>query len=154
MSSIEAIDEYNIKLTFDVGAEEFEKGLRHSYNKNKNYFVIQGFRKGKAPRKFIEKQYGEDIFFEDAINFVLGGAYEQAIKEQNLHLQRKLQSLSQINGCAKLLLAFLRLKHDTDANYVGFFSKILDVTVSTSQNRTFEAEKWFIFANVTSAVDL
>ena len=86
MSSIETIDEYNVKLTFDVGAKEFEKGLRHSYNKNKNLFVVQGFRKGKAPRQFIEKQYGNNIFFDDAFNFVLPNAYEQAVKSNNLHV--------------------------------------------------------------------
>ena len=89
MASVETIDKHNVKLTFDVSAEEFENGLRYSYNKNKKFFYVQGFRKGKAPAKLIERQYGEDIFFEDAINFVLNDAYEQAVKEQNLNVVSK-----------------------------------------------------------------
>ena len=89
MSSIETLDDYIVQLTFEVSSEVFENGLRYSYNKNKNYFNIQGFRKGKAPRKFIEKQFGEDVFFEDAINYVLPEAYEQAVKEHNLNVVSK-----------------------------------------------------------------
>jgi len=89
MSSIETLDDYIVQLTFEVSAEVFENGLRYSYNKNKNYFNIQGFRKGKAPRKFIEKQFGEDVFFEDAINYVLPEAYEKAVKEHNLNVVSK-----------------------------------------------------------------
>jgi trigger factor len=102
MSSVETIDKYNVKLTFEVNAEEFEKALRLSYNKNKSIFHIQGFRKGKAPRKLIERQYGEDVFFEDAINFVLPDAYEQAVKDHNLHAVSKpsidVLSISQADG--------------------------------------------------------
>ena len=71
------------------------------------------------------------------------------IKEQNLHLQRKLQNLSQINGCAKFLITVSRLKHDIDANYVGFCSKILDLIVSISHYRAFEADKLFFWENAT-----
>lgn len=70
-----------VKFSFEVDAEEFEKGLKYSYNKNKDQISIPGFRKGKAPRKLIEAQHGENFFYEDAIDFVFPDAYESAVKE-------------------------------------------------------------------------
>jgi trigger factor len=72
------------KLTFEVDAVKFEEGIQKSYNKNKSKMHIEGFRKGKAPRKVIEVQYGKEVFFDDAINFVLPDAYEIALKESKL----------------------------------------------------------------------
>lgn len=84
MSTFEKIDVNKVKITFSVDADRFEEGLKHSYNKNKGNISIQGFRKGKAPRKLIEAQYGKAVFYDDAINFVLPDAYEAAVKENNL----------------------------------------------------------------------
>ena len=89
MAGIEIVDNNTVKLTFGVDAEAFEDGLRYSYNKNKNLFSVQGFRKGRAPRKLIEKQYGNNVFYEDAVNFLLPNAYEKAVKEHNLHVVSK-----------------------------------------------------------------
>lgn len=73
-----------VKFSFEVDAEQFEKGLQQAYNKHKKNIAIPGFRKGKAPRKIIEAQYGENFFYEDAINFVFPDAYEEAVKELSL----------------------------------------------------------------------
>jgi trigger factor len=89
VASVETVDQFTVKVAFDVDAEQFGDGLRYSYNKNKNYFFIQGFRKGRAPKALIEKQYGSEVFFEDAINFVLPGAYERALKDNSLNAVAK-----------------------------------------------------------------
>lgn len=89
MSTVENIDVNKVKITFSVDSKRFEEGLKHAYNKNKKNINIQGFRKGKAPRKLIEVQYGKEIFYDDAINFVLPEAYENAIKENNLEVVSK-----------------------------------------------------------------
>lgn len=73
-----------VKLSFEVNAETFEEGLKYAYNKHKNKISIPGFRKGKAPRKLIEAQYGEEFFYEDAINYIFPDAYEEAVKELKL----------------------------------------------------------------------
>lgn len=86
MSTFETIEKNKVKLTFSVDADRFEEGMVYSYNKNKGSINIQGFRKGKAPRKLIEAQYGKAIFYDDAINYVLPQAYEQAVKENNLEV--------------------------------------------------------------------
>jgi hypothetical protein len=76
------------------------------------------------------------------------------VKEQNLLMQKIIQYLHQNDRYARFLLAISRFKHDIDANYVGFCSKILDMVVSTSHSRHFDAEKWFFSAKATSVVDL
>lgn len=75
-----------MKLVIETTAEEFEKGLNEAYNKNKNKITIPGFRKGKAPRKMIEKLYGAEIFYEDAANAIIPEAYAQAAEESKLEI--------------------------------------------------------------------
>lgn len=55
-------------IEFTFSAEEFENAISAAYNKRKKNITVPGFRKGKAPRKVIEAQYGEGVFFEDAVN--------------------------------------------------------------------------------------
>lgn len=86
MSNFENLDVNKYKITFSVDAESFEKGLKHSYEKNKKYFNISGFRKGKVPRKVVELNYGKEVLFEDAFNFCLQDAYPLAAKESGLEI--------------------------------------------------------------------
>ncbi len=84
MSTVEKLDKNVVSFEFSVSAEEFEKGIEKAYRKNVGKISIQGFRKGKAPRALIEKYYGAEIFYEDAINIVLPDAYDKAIEENNI----------------------------------------------------------------------
>ncbi len=72
------------KFKMEISAEEFEAAVIKVYQKEKNQFVIDGFRKGKAPRGLIEKKYGEGIFFEDAINNLFSLNYPLALDELEL----------------------------------------------------------------------
>lgn len=81
---VEKTDKNTVTLEIEVEKEKFEEGMEKSYRKNVKSISIPGFRKGKAPRKFIEKIYGEAVFFEDAINFVCPDAYDTAISENNI----------------------------------------------------------------------
>ena len=74
----------DVKFTMDFTAEEFEAEVVKAYQATKDQFIIDGFRKGKAPRSIIEKHYGEGIFFEDAINNMFQKAYPEAITELEL----------------------------------------------------------------------
>lgn len=73
-----------VTLQITVSNEEFKKAVHKSYLKNRKRFNLPGFRKGKAPRKVIEMQYGESVFYEDAINMVLPEKYDEAVDEHNL----------------------------------------------------------------------
>lgn len=78
-----------VKFTFQVGPEKLEEGMKFAYNKNKNKLSVPGFRKGKVPRKLIESQYGVEIFYDDAVNFILNTEYEVALKELGLDVVSK-----------------------------------------------------------------
>lgn len=72
------------ELVIEVGAPEFQTAIDKVYNRQKNRINIPGFRKGKAPRKMVEKMYGAEIFFEDAISLAYPDAYEAALKEADI----------------------------------------------------------------------
>lgn len=74
------------KITIEVSADVFEAAVVKAYNKNKNRISLPGFRKGKAPRKLIEKQYGSNIFYEDAAEIAVPEAYREAAKECGLDI--------------------------------------------------------------------
>lgn len=76
----------DVKFTMDFTAEEFDAAVVKAYQASKDQFVIDGFRKGKAPRSIIEKHYGEGIFFEDAINNMFRDGYPVAINELDLEV--------------------------------------------------------------------
>lgn len=85
MSSVVEKKENNqVTLKIEVAPDLFEKAVNEAYNKNKKRFNIPGFRKGKAPRKIIELNYGVGVFYEDAINSVFPEVYGEAVKEHNL----------------------------------------------------------------------
>ena len=74
------------ELEIEISAEAFEEAIEKAYQKAKKNITIQGFRKGKAPRKLIEKQYGEGVFFEDAVNLLYGPEVDGAVAESGLEL--------------------------------------------------------------------
>ena len=73
-----------IELVIQVSAEEFEAAINKVYNRQRKNIMIPGFRKGKAPRKMVERMYGAEIFYEDAIEESYPAAYEQALKETGI----------------------------------------------------------------------
>lgn len=78
---VEKLEKNMAKLTIEVPAEELEKAIENAYRKNKKKISVPGFRKGKVPRQMIEKMYGKEVFYEDAINELIPGAYEKAVEE-------------------------------------------------------------------------
>ncbi|MBP0977368.1 MAG: trigger factor, partial [Oscillospiraceae bacterium] len=85
MSSVLDKREKNIvTLTITVSPEDFEKAVDRAYRKNRKRYQVAGFRKGKAPRRMIERMYGEGVFFDDAINEAFPAEYEAAIEEFDL----------------------------------------------------------------------
>lgn len=73
-----------VKLSFTIEAEKFEDAIQKVYVKSARYFNIPGFRKGKAPYKIVEKQYGAQIFYEDAFNEVVPEIYEKELNDNGI----------------------------------------------------------------------
>lgn len=82
--AIEKKEGNKVSFNIEIECDEFEKGLQKAYLQNRGKFNIPGFRKGKTPRKIIEMNYGEEVFYDDAVNFVLPEKYEAAIGELEL----------------------------------------------------------------------
>ncbi len=86
LKSSKKVDVNRWELEISISAEDFSKEVDKVYNREKSKISVPGFRKGKAPRKFIEKYYGEQIFYEDAVNALYPYALEDAAKEAGIEL--------------------------------------------------------------------
>lgn len=82
---VENLEKNVIQLEIEVDSAQFEQGLQKAFVKNAGKFNIPGFRKGKAPRYIVEKFYGEQVLYEDAINVVCPDAYDKAVEENDIH---------------------------------------------------------------------
>lgn len=74
------------ELEIEISAEDFEAAIEKAYLKARKNIAMPGFRKGKAPRKLIEKEYGEQVFFEDAVNLLYAPVVNVAVEESGLEL--------------------------------------------------------------------
>ena len=73
-----------VEFKISITAEEWEHAQEHAYKEKKSSFNVEGFRKGKAPRKVIEKIYGKGVFFDEALNHCFYHAYSEiASKEKD-----------------------------------------------------------------------
>ena len=86
LKSSKKVDVNRWELEISISAEDFSKEVDKVYNREKSKISVPGFRKGKAPRKFIEKYYGEQVFYEDAVNALYPYALEDAAKEAGIEL--------------------------------------------------------------------
>ena len=83
---VENLEKNMAKLTIEVAAEEVEKAIQAAYLKEKGKISMPGFRKGKVPRKMIEKMYGEAVFYEDAANTLIQENYPAAVEESGIDI--------------------------------------------------------------------
>ena len=86
LKSSKKVDVNRYELEVKISAEDFNKELSSIYQRNIKKIVVPGFRKGKAPKAFVEKYYGENVFFEDALNNLYPDAIEKAVEEAKLDI--------------------------------------------------------------------
>ena len=86
LKSTNKVETNKYELEIEIAPDVFEKAVQQAYLNNRKRIQIPGFRKGKAPRKLIEKEYGEGFFYEDAINLIYGAEVDSAVKEAALEL--------------------------------------------------------------------
>ncbi|MBQ7935963.1 MAG: trigger factor [Clostridia bacterium] len=84
VKEVKKLEKSTVELTVEVKGEEFKAAVDAAFEKNLAKISVPGFRKGKAPRKVVERMYGEGIFFEDAVNELYPKAYEDAIAEAKI----------------------------------------------------------------------
>lgn len=132
LKNVERQENNMVKLTLEVSAEDFEAAVEKAYRKNKNQIYIPGFRKGKAPRKLIEKMYGADLFYEEAINDVYPDELDAAIKEEDISVASYPKMTVESAGPDGLvLIAELAEKPEiTVENYKGIVAPYPDIEVT------------------------
>lgn len=84
LKSTQKVDTNRQELVITIDAAKFEEVVQKAYKQNVGKINVQGFRKGKAPRSIIEKFYGENVFYEDALNILYPEAVESAIEESGI----------------------------------------------------------------------
>jgi trigger factor len=133
---VEKLEGNMAKLTIEAAAEDFEAAIEKAYQKNKNKLSVPGFRKGKVPRKMIEKMYGEEIFFEDAANFVIPSAYAKAVDEctEEIVSQPTIDVVQMEAGKPFIFTAEVALKPEvTLGKYKGIEVEKADTTVTDEE---------------------
>ncbi len=133
---VEKLEKNMAKLTIEVSAEELEKAIEGAYQKNKNKISLPGFRKGKAPRKMIEKMYGKEVFYEDAANALIPDAYEKALDEctEEIVSSPKIDVVQLEAGQPFIFTAEVALKPEvTLGKYKGVSVEKADVEVSDDE---------------------
>ena len=83
-ATMEKTEKNIVKLEITVESEKFNEAMKKAYAKSAKNFNIPGFRKGKAPMNIIKRQYGEGVFYEEAINICCDSTYPEALKEHNI----------------------------------------------------------------------
>ena len=126
-------DNNTVTLEFNIPKDIFQQAIERAYRKNKNHFTIQGFRKGRAPRRIIEAHYGKGIFLEDAIDLAFPEAYRTAIEEMALDVitQPTLKKIDELSHEGATLVVEVGVRPEvTLGEYKGIAIKPLkeDVT--------------------------
>ena len=111
-----------VKFNIEFSAEEFKEALNKAYIANRGKFQIDGFRKGKAPRKVIESHYGHDVFWDEALNELLDKGYFDAVKEMGIEVisQPSFENVDVKNGEPVVLTGSVQVFPEFEVeNYKG-----------------------------------
>ncbi len=134
---VEKTDKANeVKLSFVIEAQKFDEAIQKAYTKNAKYFTIPGFRKGKAPYKIVERQYGAQIFYEDAFNEVVPEIYEKELNENKIEaVSRPDIDITQMEkGKDLIFTAIVQTKPEvTLGKYKGIELKKIEYTVKEEE---------------------
>ena len=84
VKNVEKLEKSRVAIEVEVGAEEFEAAVAKSYARSRSKLSVPGFRPGKAPRKMIEKMYGAEVFYSDAVDLAFPDAYKAAVESEKL----------------------------------------------------------------------
>lgn len=124
-----------VELEITVDADTFEQAVQQSYRKNAKRINLPGFRKGKAPRKMIEKVYGKEIFYDDATEIVYPKAYSDAVEEAGIEpVDRADVEIVQIGDDGLIFKAVVTIRPDvTLGAYQGLTAEKPEIKASEEE---------------------
>ena len=82
----EVLADKRVKFTIKMTSEEWQKALQDAYEHTKGKYRVQGFRAGKAPRKVIEKEYGDTVFYDEALNNSFYVYYNEVLNKEKMEV--------------------------------------------------------------------
>lgn len=133
---VEKLEKNMAKLTIEVDAAELDKAIEGAYQKNKKNISVPGFRKGKVPRQMIEKMYGKEVFYEDAVNALIPEAYAKALDEceEDIVSSPKIEVVQVEAGKPFIFTAEVALKPEVKlGKYKGVKVDKIDVAVTDEE---------------------
>ena len=83
-ATVNPVDQHKVSITIEIPAEEVNKGFTQAVKRIAGQVNIPGFRKGKAPRKILEMNYGKEAIAEEAFEILAGRAYTQALRDNEI----------------------------------------------------------------------
>lgn len=134
--NIEVLENNKARLTLRVSPERFEEGLEHAYKEQRGKINLPGFRNGRAPRKLIEIQYGKDIFYEDALDYVLPDIYRDFIYDNDIDaVSRPQYEVVEADAAAgAVVTAEVTLKPEVSVSgYIGIEYEKINVEVTEDE---------------------
>jgi len=147
-SKFEVVGNNKAKITFVITPDKFEEGMEQAYKKNRGKINIPGFRKGRAPRKMIELNFGKEIFYDDALNAVLPETYEAALAELKLDVVSRpeidVEEFSDTEGVIVSALVFTKpviaIGADVykNAEYAPFETEVTDEDIAAELTKVRE----------------
>ena len=136
--SVEKLDNSMAKLTIEISAADFDKEIEKVYKKERGRLNVPGFRKGKAPRRMLEKMFGVGIFLEDAVNNTINGTYTEAA--QSCEISDEISSAPEIDvtqveaGKPLIYTAVVAVKPPVSlGKYKGVEVEKQDITVTDAE---------------------
>ena len=124
------------KITIEIDKDLMEKGVNAAYMKARKDIMIPGFRRGKAPRKMIEKMYGAHVFYEDGLEEIFPEVYEEAVIKQNIQAVGR-PDLVDLNiaedGIVTITISTAVYPEVTLGEYKGIEAPKADTTISDDQ---------------------
>lgn len=147
----EMLENDRVKFTVDVDTEQWKAALNEAYIKERSKYQVDGFRKGHAPRAFIERIYGPQVFFDEALDIVLPKTYDEILdKETELFpVDRPEVSITAITDSTLQYTAEVQLKPTvtlgayTDLEFTRDKVKVTKEEVSEEIERARENAGWW-----------
>ncbi len=152
---VQKLEKNKAKVTISLNEQEWQNEILAAYNKHKGRYQVEGFRAGKAPKKVIEKLYGEQVFYEDALSESFSKYYYEVLdKEADLNpIDAPHLNIVKVNPTELVVEAKVELQPEiVIKKYTGFGvkvepKKVTDADVEAELNKLLTQHTRFVESN-------